>query len=78
MKIQNINFTSNDKRKPVPIVKTAGFVSIAGMGMCMWSGMTKNKSLKKHHKIFAWITAIGAVLHLGVLASSHGQHKRLK
>lgn len=55
--------------------KTTGYSSAACAGMAIISGISKNKYLKKTHKMFAYLTGITTVMHIGLIEYNHYKYK---
>ena len=47
--------------------KTTGYGATVGFCLTAISGMSKNKTIRKTHKHFAWITAGLTALHIGLI-----------
>ena len=47
--------------------KTTGYISAAGLGLSVWSGLSKNKTITKAHKPLAVITAFFTIMHIGLI-----------
>ena len=47
--------------------KSTGYSATAGLCLTVTSGMSKNKTIRKTHKPFAWITAGLTALHIGLI-----------
>ena len=68
--VESVNLTYN---KPILRAGNTGYMALAGMCLTTVSAITKNNSIKKYHKPFAFITAGLTLLHLGVVI-----HNRLE
>ena len=56
--------------------KTTGYSATAGMMLTVLSGISKNKTLKKAHKPFSYVTAGLTALHIGLIEYSHYKYKK--
>ena len=56
-----------DKIQTYITPKTTGYTAAAGLGVTVISGITKNKSVRKMHKPFAFITALFTLVHIGLI-----------
>ena len=57
-------------------VKTTGYAATGSLVMATVSGVTKNRTLRKTHKFFSYLTAFLTVLHIGL--AEYYKKKRLK
>ena len=48
-------------------VKTTGYADTGSLFLATVSGVTKNKTLRKTHKSFAYLTAFLTALHIGLV-----------
>ena len=55
--------------------KTTGYAAAAGLGLAVWSGISKNKTFKKTHKPFAWASALLTILHIGLIEYYHYKYR---
>ena len=53
--------------KPMLRADNTGYMAVAGMCLTAFSALPKNKSVRKLHKPFAFITAGLTLLHLGTV-----------
>ena len=60
MKINSINST-------IFTPKTTGYAAAAGLGLSVWSGLSKNKSFNRVHKPLAFFTAFFTIMHVGLI-----------
>ncbi len=57
--------------------KTTGYAATVGLGLTVWSGISKNKKFRKAHKPLAYITTIFTALHIGLIEYYHHKYKKL-
>lgn len=55
--------------------KTTGYAAAAALGLAVWSGVSKNKTLRRQHKPFAFAAAAFTALHAGLIEYYHHKHK---
>ena len=55
--------------------KTTGYTATAGMALTILSGVTKNKTIRKQHKMIAYLTAIATALHISLIEFYHHKYK---
>ncbi len=58
--------------------KTTGYAATAGVGISIYSGISKNKNIKKFHKPLAYITTVLIALHIGLIEYYHNKFKSKK
>ena len=56
-----------DKIQQYITPKSTGYASTVGLCLTVMSGISKNKTIRKTHKPFAWITAGLTALHIGLI-----------
>ena len=56
--------TEPKKPKPLLTGKNTGYAAMAGMGLTMLTGMTRNKTMRSSHLYMSFLTATAAVVHL--------------
>lgn len=64
-----------NKLESIVTPKTTGYVSAAGLGVTVLSGICSNKTVKKAHKPLAWATAGLTLLHIGLIEYYHYKYK---
>ena len=55
--------------------KTTGYITTAAIGLSVISGMSKNKSFRKFHKPFAYLSVLLAATHIGLIEYNHYKWK---
>jgi len=65
------------KTEKIITPKTTGYLSLAGFGGTILSGVTKNKSLRKFHKPAAYFTIASTLLHIGITEYYHYKYKKM-
>ena len=68
MKIQSVN--------KIITPKSTGYAATVGLGLSVWSGISKNKTLRKKHKPLAYITAGLTAIHIGLIEFYHHKYKK--
>ncbi len=58
--------------------KTTGYAAVAGLGLTAASGISRNKTLRGKHKVFAWLTTAITALHIGLIEYLNHKYKRKK
>ncbi len=48
-------------------VKTSGYAATGSLVLATYTGVTKNRTLRKTHKSFAYLTAFLTMLHIGLV-----------
>lgn len=71
MKVGNVQST-------IITPKTTGYASAVSLGLAVYSGVSKNKTIRKTHKPLAWITAGLTILHIGLTEYYHYKYKSSK
>jgi hypothetical protein len=56
--------------------KSTGYMSAAGVGLAIASGVSKNKSFRKYHKPLALFSGVCTLLHIGLI--EYYNHKYAK
>jgi len=76
MKVESVTQANmNTKKRPLINLKTTGYVAATGIGLSMLSGLTKNRILRKNHKILAGISFTAVVAHIYLIINGHKQTK---
>ena len=57
--------------------KTTGYAATAGLGLSVWSGISKNRNYRKQHKPLAYITAVLTAIHIGLIEYYHHKYKKM-
>lgn len=57
--------------------KTTGYAATATLGIAVLSGVSKNKSFRKTHKPFAYISAFLTAIHIALIEHYHHKSKPL-
>ena len=57
--------------------RTTSYSATLGLGLSIWSGLSKNKSFRKAHKPLAYITALLTALHIGLIEYYHIKYKKM-
>ena len=57
--------------------KSTGYAATVGLGLSVWSGVSRNKSFRKTHKLLAYITAALTLLHIGLIEYYHHKYKKM-
>ncbi len=47
--------------------RTTGYAATVGLGLSIWSGISKRKQVRRTHKPIAYITALLTALHIGLI-----------
>ena len=55
--------------------KTTGYTATAGLGLSIYSAVSKNKAIRKSHKPIAYITAALTAIHIGLVEYYHHKYK---
>lgn len=55
--------------------KTTGYAATAGLGLSIYSAVSKNKGIRKSHKPIAYITAGLTAIHIGLVEYYHHKYK---
>lgn len=66
--VSSINI-NNKRKRPLINAKSTGYVAAAGMGLTALSAMTKDKTIRKSHKIFALISLAAMLAHIYLVSS---------
>lgn len=66
-----------DSVKPNPIItpKTTGYAATVALGASIISGVTKNKTFRRQHKVLAYLSAVLTALHIGLIEYYHHKFK---
>ena len=75
-KINSINQT-NQYKKPLLNPKNTGIAAGVAMTIMTLRAFSNNKSIKKHHKLFGYITTGLTLLHIGTLEYLHHKYKKM-
>ena len=67
---------SSVKSNRILTPKTTGYTATAGLAWSIYSGVSKNKSIRKTHKPAAYISAALTALHIGLIEYNHYKWKR--
>lgn len=59
-------------------VKTTGYTAAGSLLLSVGSGVLKNKSARKIHKPFAYLTAFFTLVHIGLVEYNNHQYKKLQ
>ncbi len=70
MKISPINQTLTPK--------STGYSATFALGIATLSGISKNKSFRKMHKPFAYLSAIFTAIHIALIEYYHHSYKKEK
>ena len=57
--------------------KTTGYSATAALGISVLSGISKNKTCRKMHKPFAYLSAFLTVAHIGLVTYLHNKYKKM-
>lgn len=57
--------------------KTTGYLSLAGFGGTILSGISKNSSFRKFHKPLAYLSIASTALHIGLIEYSCYKYKKM-
>lgn len=57
--------------------KTTGYAATASLGLAVVSGISRNKSFRKTHKPFAYISALLTAAHIGLIEYYHHKYKKM-
>ena len=57
--------------------KTTGYTATATLGLAVASGVSKNKSFRKTHKPFAYISALLTAAHIALIEYYHHKYKKM-
>lgn len=57
--------------------KTTGYATTAGLGLSVWSGISRNKTFRKKHKPLAYTTAVLTALHIGLIEYYNFKYKKM-
>lgn len=71
MKVNPIN-----SQQKIITPKTTGYAATVGLALTTYSGITKNKTVRKTHKPFAYLTAIFTAIHIALIEYKHYQYKK--
>ena len=74
--IQPINGPKTYPNKKILSTQNTGYLAFASMGLATASAMIKSKSLKKHHKHFAFIAGALTLLHIGTAIHGRREFKK--
>lgn len=55
--------------------KTTGYAATTALGVAVYSGITKNRSIRKTHKPFAYISAVLTAIHIALIEYNHWKWK---
>lgn len=58
--------------------KTTGYSATLALGMATLSGISKNKSFRKAHKPFAYLSAVFTAIHIALIEYYHHSYKKEK
>ena len=66
-----------DSVKPNQIItpKTTGYAATVTLGASILSGISKNKTFRKQHKVLAYLSAALITLHIGLIEYYHHKFK---
>lgn len=65
------------RRNKILTPKTTGYAATAALGLSVLSGISKNKSFRKTHKTFAYISAFLTAVHVGLIEYYHHKYKKM-
>ena len=68
---------SSVQRNSIITPKTTGYAATTALGLAVWSGVSKNKTLKKQHKALAYIAAVLTAVHWGLVEYLHAKYKKM-
>ena len=51
--------------------KTTGYAAASGIALCVISGMSKNRTLRKTHKLLAGLSVLFTAIHVGLIEYNH-------
>ncbi|MDD3437266.1 MAG: hypothetical protein PHC64_08960 [Candidatus Gastranaerophilales bacterium] len=71
----NIN---NHKKRSIINSQSTGYIATAGVGLAAYSGITKNKFLRKNHGIIAGISLLTVLAHIYFVLAQRAQYKSNK
>lgn len=71
MKVSSIN-TSQKWITP----KSTGYIATASLGLATYSGVTKNKQLRKLHKPLAYLSVILTAIHIAITEYQYYLYKK--
>lgn len=71
MKAEAFSSANSYKNKTLINLRNTGYFATTSIGLTMASGLTKNKTLKKSHKVFAWISVASVLLHIFTAFKGH-------
>ena len=57
--------------------KTTGYAATVGLGLSVWSGVSRNRNFRKTHKPLAYITALLTAIHIGLIEYYHHKYKKM-
>lgn len=57
--------------------RTTGYAATAGLAFSVWSGLSKNKSIRKTHKPVVYITAALTALHIALIEYYRHKYKKM-
>lgn len=63
------------KLNPIITPKTTGYAATVALGASILSGISKNKTLRKQHKVLAYLSAAITALHIGLIEYYHHKFK---
>lgn len=75
MKIKNIAFTNEKRKKTLLTPKSTGYLAVAGVGLSALSGLSKNEFLRKNHKFFAGVSFLAIIAHIWSLHRKYNYKK---
>ena len=55
--------------------KTTGYAATTSMALAIYSGVTKNKTLKKQHKFWGYLSVLLTAVHIGLIEYYHAKYK---
>lgn len=64
-------------KRPIITPKNTGYAATAGMVLATAAAFSKNKSFRKNHKLFGFITAGLTLLHIGIVEYLHHKYKKM-
>lgn len=56
--------------------KTTGYAATTGIAWSIYSGISKNKSIRKTHKPVAYISAVLTAAHIALIEYNHYKYKQ--
>ena len=56
--------------------KTTGYAATTGIAWSIYSGISKNKSVRKTHKPVAYLSAVLTAIHIALIEYNHYKYKQ--